>query len=49
MITANIYQAKTNLSKLIQQVENGKAVVENAHIITSDQKIWKYKIRAIKA
>lgn len=27
MITANIYQAKTQLSKLIQQVENGKEVI----------------------
>lgn len=27
MITANIYQAKTQLSKLIQQVEKGKEVI----------------------
>ena len=27
MITTNIYQAKTNLSKLIEQVINGKEVI----------------------
>lgn len=27
MITANIYQAKTNLSKLIEQVEAGKEII----------------------
>lgn len=27
MITANIYQAKTNLSKLIEQVESGKEII----------------------
>jgi len=27
MITTNIYQAKTNLSKLIEQVINGKEII----------------------